>query len=142
MTTKGNKASSIPSGESCHRAYRVPEGYFTDLKAQMEARIANEPQVEVQEQQSVPRISRLSLVLRPYLYMAATFVVVIGSVRMLRLVRNDLAEKETKISVCAEENTTKPSTQTAESDFAELYSVYAADRILDEDWLDEVYLEP
>ena len=107
MTTKGNKASSTPSGESCRRAYRVPEGYFTDLKAQMEARIANEPQVEVQEQQSVPRISRLSLVLRPYLYMAATFVVVIGSVRMLRLVRNDLAEKETKISVCAEENTTK-----------------------------------
>ena len=142
MTTKGNKASSIPYGESCCRAYRVPEGYFTDLKAQMESRIANEPQVEVQEQQSVPRISRLSLVLRPYLYMAATFVVVIGSVRMLRLVRNDLAEKETKISVCAEENTTKPSTQTAESDFAELYSVYAADRILDEDWLDEVYLEP
>ena len=108
----------------------------------MEARIANEPQVEVQEQQSVPRISRLSLVLRPYLYMAATFVVVIGSVRMLRLVRNDLAEKETKISVCAEENTPKTSAQTAESDFAELYSVYAADRILDEDWLDEVYLEP
>ena len=142
MTTKGNKASSIPYGESCRRAYRVPEGYFTDLNAQMESRIANEPQVEVQEQQSVPRISRLSLVLRPYLYMAATFVVVIGSVRMLRLVRNDLAEKETKISVCAEENTTKPSTQTAESDFAELYSVYAADRILDEDWLDEVYLEP
>lgn len=142
MTTKGNKASPIPSGESCRRAYRVPEGYFTDLKAQMEARIANEPQAEVQEQQSVPRISRLSLVLRPYLYMAATFVVVIGSVRMLRLVRNDLAEKETKISVCAEENTPKPSTQTAESDFAELYSVYAADRILDEDWLDEVYLEP
>lgn len=79
--------------------------------------------------------------LRPYLYMAATFVIVIGSIRMLNLLQHDLTETQTHVDSISNVLTNKVEPTLTESDFAEYYASYVEEHLADENWLETVASE-
>lgn len=141
MRQKEENLGPIPSSEQCRKAYRVPEGYFTQLKKEVEERILQEPIPVPEVKKEVKTSKRLTIVLRPYLYMAATFVIVIGSIRMLNLLQHDLAETQTHVDSISNVLTNKVESTLTESDFAEYYASYVEEHLADENCLETVASE-
>lgn len=97
-----NKEQLNYGAEESRSHYTTPEGYFETLEERIMARIDEEP-VVLEEQITPPLGKRLVWQrLRPYVYLAASFVLTIGMFRGFRHIRSQhipspVIEKEAKL---------------------------------------------
>jgi hypothetical protein len=107
----------------------VPDGYFADFQAKMEAMLPFQEDVETAKKIQAPR-SFWGRV-RPYVYMAAMFAGVWCMVKMFSM----MSPSSVDLSIDNNEVLTK-----ALSDDNFIYD-YLRDDVSDREWLEEIYLD-